>query len=130
VADQLVTWWQQLAPGYDATQHFLGPMVVTIDDGGATATCSANVRAFHHVVADEGLAATWMVAGRYTIGLERSGDGGGDGDRDGWRIASITLTVAYEEGDRHLVDVARHRAETSTGGRTATRPEARLTRES
>ena len=38
------------------------------------------------------------------------------------RIAAITLHVSYEQGDRNLVDVARHRVATRTGGRTIDPP--------
>jgi hypothetical protein len=30
-ADELVRWWKTLAPGYDATQHLVGSIVVTTD---------------------------------------------------------------------------------------------------
>jgi hypothetical protein len=50
-----------------------------------------------------------MVSATYDIGLARAGEG--------WKISAITLSLAYEDGDRALVDVARARAETRTGGR-------------
>src|ERR687891_462811 len=47
-ADQLVVWWQRVAPGYDATQHLIGPVVVTVADE-LSAARTTNVRAYHHV---------------------------------------------------------------------------------
>lgn len=106
--DELVRWWQPFATGFDATQHLTGPVAVTrADDSGTTAVTT--VRAYHHIVDDDGPAGTWMVAGHYEVGLQRA--------PDGWKVSAITLSAAYEDGDRALVDVARKRGETSTGGR-------------
>jgi hypothetical protein len=91
-ADALIARWRALLPGFDSTQHLLGPVVVT---DRATAAC--NVRAYHHLGA-----ATWMVAGRYDLALHRS-----DGT---WRIGGIVLHTTYEQGDRALVDAATARA--------------------
>lgn len=106
--DQLVAWSQPFATGFDATQHLTGPIAVTRADD-RSATVVTTVRAYHHIVDEDGPAGTWMVAGHYRIGF--------DHDLDGWKISAITLSVAYEDGDRALVDVARHRGGTSTGGR-------------
>lgn len=79
------------------------------------ATCTTNVRAYHHHhhhhhhVVDGAGAATWMVAGRYVITLDHAADG--------WKISGITLLVAYEDGDRALVDAAKERVAAGTGGR-------------
>jgi SnoaL-like domain len=110
--EDLVARWQPFASGFDATQHLTGPIVVAWSDAHS-ATCTTTVRAYHHVVADDGGSGTWMVSGQYRIGLELG--------TDGWKISAITLTLAYEEGDRGLVDVAQHRADTGTGGRTGHR---------
>ena len=44
-----------MLPGFDATQHFIGPLIETADD-----RYECNVRGYHHLD-DE----TWMVAGWY-----------------------------------------------------------------
>jgi hypothetical protein len=36
-ADDLVARWQGLLPGFDATQHMTGPVVLTDDDGDVRA---------------------------------------------------------------------------------------------
>jgi hypothetical protein len=59
------------------------------------------------MVTAEGPAATWLVVGHYDVAVARL-DGG-------WRIAGITLHVAYEEGSRALVDAARARVTAGNG---------------
>jgi SnoaL-like protein len=86
-ADALVERWRGLLPGFDATQHLLGPLVPS----GTTVEC--NVRGYHHL---DGR--TWMVAGRYTLTLH------------GEKVAGIVLHTAYQEGDKSLVEEATARA--------------------
>jgi SnoaL-like protein len=106
--DDLVGWWQPFATGFDATQHLTGPIALTrADHQGATGVTT--VRAYHHIAGDDGDAHTWMVAGHYQIGLIRGADG--------WKISAITLAVAYEDGDRALVDIAQARGQAAAGGR-------------
>lgn len=110
--DEVVTAWRQLLPGFDATQHLTGPIVVTsADDAGAT--CATTVRAYHTVVED-GRTGIWMVAGRYQISLTPSPD-----TALRWRVSGITLRVAYEEGDRALVERAQARVVAGEGGRVS-----------
>jgi SnoaL-like domain len=94
-ADDLVTRWQGLLPGFHGTQHLLGPLVITTT--GDDATVDANVRAYHHLDGS-----TWLVAGRYRLTLRR-------GDAR-WRVAGIVLRTTYQEGDRSLPDQAAARA--------------------
>jgi hypothetical protein len=47
----------------------------------------------------------WMVAGHYTVRLRLI-------DAD-WRIAGITLTVFYQEGNLEIPNIARSRASSS-----------------
>ena len=94
-ADALVTRWQRLLPGFDGTQHLLGPLV--IEPTGDDATVACNVRAYHHLGGS-----TWLVAGRYLLTLHRA-----DGT---WRVAGIVLHTTYEEGDRSLTGQASARA--------------------
>jgi hypothetical protein len=90
-ADDLVERSRGLLPGFDGTQHLLGPLVVT----GTRVAC--NVRGYHAL---DG--AVWTVAGRYTLSMVP------DGDR--WRVGGIVLRVSYEEGDRSLTATAAERA--------------------
>lgn len=108
-ADELVTWWRELAPGYDATQHLIGPFVVTRADDRSV-TCTTNVRAYHHLI-EPAAPATWLVVGRYVVTLTRGAEG--------WTISGVALRTAYEEGDRQLVELAKARVAAGSGGRVA-----------
>jgi hypothetical protein len=94
-ADALVTRWQGLLPGFDGTQHLLGPLVITTT--GDDAAVDANVRGYHHLDGS-----TWLVAGRYDLTLRRE-----DGT---WRVAGIVLHTTYQDGDRSLPGQASDRA--------------------
>jgi SnoaL-like domain len=119
--EDLVAAWQQLAHGFDATQHLTGPVVVTpVADDEHRARGQTTVRAYHQILIETATGSSasgggvWMVAGEYDVGFVRAADG--------WRIDAITLRRAYEDGDRGLVDVARRRTATGSGGRTASMP--------
>ncbi len=90
-ADDVIERWRALLPGFDATQHLLGPLAELAGDG----TVECNVRGYHHLAGE-----VWMVAGWYVL---RVADG---------RLAGITLTGTYETGSRELLARARERAAT------------------
>jgi SnoaL-like domain len=98
-AEELIARWQALLPGFDATQHMLGPMVLT-DDGGAGVRADAHVRGYHHIEDRDG-GRTWAVHGHYTARLV-----------DG-KITELTLAVFYQEGELGLPAVATERAAAS-----------------
>lgn len=98
-ADDLIRDWGALLPGFDATQHLIGHVLVSRDEQSTIA--ETHVRGYHHI---DGVAGgnTWMVAGHYTLRfVERPG---------GWSIITLTLTVFYQEGNLALPDLARSRA--------------------
>ena len=98
-AETLLERWRRLLPGFEATQHLIGPVIVT-GDGGPAATAEAQVRGYHYVSGAQG-GPMWMAAGRYRFAMER---------RDGeWRIGAITLHLAYQEGNRGLPETAQAR---------------------
>ena len=98
--DSLVERWKRLVPGFDATQHLIGPVVVTRQQG-RTASAETQVRGYHYMRDAQG-GSIWMVAGRYEFAMQ---------ERDGaWTIAGIVLRVAYQEGNRHLPTLAMSRA--------------------
>lgn len=98
-AEDLIAGWQALLPGFDATQHLIGAVVVSLD--GDAARADTHVRAYHHIAGAEA-GTTWMVAGHYSVRLvERSGR---------WQILALTLTVFYQEGNLALPSVATARA--------------------
>ena len=99
-ADAHVAGWRAFATAFDATQHITGPIVVTPAKDAVIA--NTHVRAYHRIQGAPG-GDTWMVAGHYQVRLLRSADE--------WRIAAITLTVFYQEGNLTLPDQARARVE-------------------
>jgi hypothetical protein len=82
--DDLITGWQELVHGLDATQHLTGPIVTV--DGKA----HAHIRASHWL---DG--AAWTVFGHYIARIE-----------DG-RIAALTLQTFQQEGDLGIPEKAR-----------------------
>lgn len=90
---ELAERWRRMLPGFDATQHLVGPL---LESGGGVVEC--NVRGYHHLDGQ-----TWMVAGWYTLTLIEV-----DGRT---RVAGIDLAASYETGSRDLVDRAQRRAD-------------------
>jgi ketosteroid isomerase-like protein len=110
-ADEVVGGWEAFVPGFDRTQHLLGPVVVTVD--GDDATAAAHVRARHEIDLDGESAesesaetgSTWTVGGHYVFRLTRSDDG-----RHGWLITYHELADPYVDGNRDLPARAQQRA--------------------
>ncbi|MBF6210503.1 nuclear transport factor 2 family protein [Nocardia puris] len=86
-------------PGFDATQHLLGPIVVTMDSP-VTATSRFHARVTHLLTdaADERI---WVIGCHYTVGLARTDNA--------WKLTSSRVRVSYEEGSRELETRARRR---------------------
>jgi SnoaL-like domain len=98
-ADDQVAGWRAFASVFDATQHITGPVVMMPDPNGTTA--HTHVRAYHQIQGAPG-GEIWMVAGHYSVRLV---------PRDNaWKIAGITLSVFYQEGNMAIPDLARARA--------------------
>jgi hypothetical protein len=94
--DELIESWQGVVPGFDATQHLLGPLRIE-ERARDAASAETHVRAYHYLEDS-----VWMVAGHYRIALTR---------RDGaWKIAGIRLDVFYQEGGPDLLARAQERA--------------------
>jgi hypothetical protein len=99
-ADQLIRNWQGLLPGFDATQHLLGPIVVRRGADDSRAEAQTHVRGYHYAKGAQG-GDVWMVAGHYVMQLERRADR--------WQIAAITLVTFYQEGNLALPALAQGR---------------------
>lgn len=99
-------------PGFDATQHLLGPIVVDMhDDTEATARVDARVT---HLLkaADDPI---WVIGCHYTSRLKQQ-----DGN---WKVYFSRAQVIYEEGNRALQTTARQRALADVSrSRRGTRP--------
>lgn len=94
--EKLIASWRELVPGFESTQHLLGPVVVEV--AGDRAVARTHVRATHLIPGATG-GASWVVGGHYTYQLVRSGSE--------WKIAGTRLVVAYQEGNLGLADIAR-----------------------
>ncbi|MEM9629746.1 MAG: nuclear transport factor 2 family protein [Pseudomonadota bacterium] len=92
--------WQQVLPGFDATQHQLGPLIIETE--GPEAHVRANVTATHQIAAVTG-GELWTVFGSYEIGLTQTADM--------WRISSLTFLFKYQGGNTELPELAQKRAE-------------------
>lgn len=93
-ADALVDQWKSMLPGFDATQHLTGPVVVHFIDESAVAACA--VTATHALGT-----ARWVVGGHYELQLDRAAGA--------LRIAGIRLRAAFVDGDKGLPERARDR---------------------
>ena len=103
--DTLLERFRGLLPGFDATQHLIGPVMVT-EHAGGTVTAEAQARGYHHVAGAEG-GAVWMAAGRYRFPMER---------RDGvWKIGGITFQLSYQDGNLGMPRIARARVAAGNG---------------
>lgn len=97
-ADELVQRWQGLLPGFDATQHLTGPIVVNANPSSVTAETS--VRGYHYITGASG-GNVWMVAGSYLFGVKAA--------PAAWVITELTLQLAYQEGNLALPEHAQRR---------------------
>jgi hypothetical protein len=101
-AETLVQRWQGLLPGFDATQHLTGPVVVTMRKD-RTAVAETHVRGYHYIETES--PGVWMVAGHYVMRMEHTAAG--------WKIASIRLDTYRQEGNRDFPAIATQRAKQS-----------------
>jgi len=98
---ELMTAWQGIVPGFDATWHELGPVTVSRDGNSATATAFVDGR---HWIGDD----LWRPVGHYVWDVEEI-----DGE---WKVTRMVFDMTEEVGDRSLVADAMDRA----GKRSAT----------
>jgi hypothetical protein len=103
-ADVLLERWQGLVPGFTATQHLTGPIIVTARNGNR-ATAETHVRGYHYMEGEAG--DVWMVAGHYVMEVEQTSAG--------WKISGIQLDVYRQEGNRNLVPMALERVKQGRG---------------
>jgi 3-phenylpropionate/cinnamic acid dioxygenase small subunit len=97
-ADQ---WTEQLIGifrGLDSTQHSMSNPIVTVDDDNAT--CVMYMQAEHFFKNDQG-DNSYTVGGYYTDELIRT--------PDGWKLASVKLTVLWQRGNRHIMSLAQEK---------------------
>ncbi len=105
-ADRWVEAVRRTISGLKATQHMITNHVITID--GDEATCVAYVQARHHLPNDAGGSDQTMF-GYYTNRFVRK--------PDGWKIRACKLTVTWNAGNRHILELARRRLDEAEGRR-------------
>lgn len=97
-ADDLIAQWRGLLPGFRATHHQVTNHEVQVE--GDAASCRAHVRASHSLPDGE-TNRLWVVVGWYDDRLVRAAGR--------WRVAAITLSVSWTEGDADLPRLAAER---------------------
>lgn len=94
---ELMTSWQGIVPGFDATWHEISNLRVQVN--GWTATASSDVDGRHWLGER-----TWRPIGRYEFRLAKQGEQ--------WKVTHMTFLMTREEGERALVQEAQARART------------------
>jgi SnoaL-like domain len=89
---EFVGGWRYLMANLDAVHHIVSCHVVNVE--GDSATCAANMLGTH-VLANATGGSTWRVGGRHDYQLTRTANG--------WRIAGITFTIQWGEGNQNIV---------------------------
>ncbi|MEO1318922.1 MAG: nuclear transport factor 2 family protein, partial [Pseudomonadota bacterium] len=92
---ELMDAWRGIVPGFDATWHELGPVIVEIEGDRATATAFVDGR---HWIGNR----LWRPVGDYHWDLVRI-----DGE---WRVTRMEFAMTQEIGDRALAAEATERA--------------------
>jgi hypothetical protein len=103
-ADDLVTAWKGLLPGFDATHHHLSIITSTGSDIGIDII--ANGTATHRLASTSG-ESLWTIAGYYNATLQPAGGR--------WAISAITFTATWGAGNQELVTLAQQRAAANGG---------------
>ena len=96
-ADDWVANVRVLFTGLDATQHSMTNPLVDIDANGDHARCRMYMQAEHFFVTDQG-DNDYALGGYYDDRLVRTDQG--------WRIEAVTLTVLWQRGNRHIMELA------------------------
>lgn len=95
--------WEPLLEAFDATQHQLSAVAVSVE--GDRAKASARFQATHWLYgAPDG--DVWTVSGRYEYDLVRLADG--------WRVSRMRMQPESVTGNERLLDLARQKAGTAT----------------
>ncbi|MEM7015822.1 MAG: nuclear transport factor 2 family protein [Pseudomonadota bacterium] len=94
-ADEWVNGCKILFMGLDATQHTMTNPIVDI--AGDRATCKMYMQAAHFLKNDMG-DDEFTLGGYYDDRLIRTADG--------WQIEAVTLTVLWNRGNRHIMELA------------------------
>lgn len=104
--EQLIAQWRRLLPGFTRTCHVIGTPLVMVS--GSTASAAASVVATHWISEPSSPGGDkWIAGGCYELNLIRL--------EGGWRIATLTLARAWQEGNTDLPRIAQARAAAAPG---------------
>jgi len=95
---EILSDWQKVLPGFDFTQHQLGPLIVEENNGDATVR--AYVTADHYITDATG-GELWTVYGSYVLRLVKA-DGG-------WLLRGNTFQYKFQTGNTDLPALAQSR---------------------
>jgi 3-phenylpropionate/cinnamic acid dioxygenase small subunit len=96
--DKHVRAVERMFAHFDATQHFIGSHRYDID--GDRAVITAHMRAEHWLTSGQG-GDKYTMFGTYTDTCVRTANG--------WRLATVKLSLLREEGNRHIMRLASRR---------------------
>lgn len=102
-ADYLIAGWRGTLSGFDATQHQVTNILMTLE--GDEARVNAYIHADHYLEGVPG-GNHWLVLGTYDYRLVRTDDG--------WCIRATKLNLKRTEGNDKLADAATERAKQTT----------------
>lgn len=94
-SDDLMEAWAKVLGPVRATQHMLTNHEVSVS--GADATVSSYITALHHHPLNQG-EDFWILYGKYEHRLQKQ--------KGQWKIMSMKLTVAYQLGNKKLLELA------------------------
>jgi hypothetical protein len=95
----ILSGWQSVLPGFDATHHQLGPLI--IEETGDRAQVRAYVTADHQIAGAEN-GEVWTVYGSYVLTLTKEGSD--------WRLRGNTFQFKFQTGNTDLPALAQSRA--------------------
>lgn len=95
--------WEPVLEAFDATQHQLSAVAVTVD--GDRAKASARFQATHWLYGAPG-GDVWTLSGRYEYDLVHLADG--------WRVTRMQMQPQSVTGNEGLLDLAREKAGTAS----------------
>lgn len=93
-AVELISGWKNVLPGFTATQHQIGNIMIRAEEDTAAVFCYGT--AVHFLEEEEN--GVWRVGGSYDIDLKKI-------DND-WKITKIKLNYKYQEGNIKLPQLA------------------------
>jgi SnoaL-like domain len=104
-ADDVVAGWTDALSGLTATQHLIDNILVeSAEEDEATVTCYAQAT---HFLPDSFGSSLWTLGAHYLFVLRYT--------QQGWRIAAVTLTTVWGDGNQQLMTKAQASRDSAAG---------------